>query len=117
MKKLLIAIFISINLSALVSCQGSVYKINESIDEYISISYSLYEDSDNDESDIGTEIYYYNTRTKETKKVFQFQYTSQYPLGIYDEAGNTVYYSKRVAERGCWFFFRWQRNICPFFNR
>ena len=52
----------------------------------------------NNNSDMYTQIYFYDTQTKETKKVFQFNYTSQYPLGVYDAFDNIVYYTKRVND-------------------
>jgi len=60
--------------------------------DYISITYSeAVENSD----DINTQIWSYDCITNESKKVFEFEYTSQYPLGYYDRENELVYYTKR----------------------
>ena len=83
--------------SSLIIHQNLTYDNNTLTNEYISLSYSLYDNPD-DEFDIGTQIYHYDIGTDEVKKVFRFEYTSQYPLGVYDKKENVVYYSKRVDD-------------------
>lgn len=65
--------------------------------DYISITYS---DQATDKTDdkITTQIWYYDCSTRENRKVFEFAYTSQYPLGCYDRKDHSVYYTKRVGD-------------------
>lgn len=65
--------------------------------EYISITYS---DQATDKTDdkITTQIWNYDCSTRENEKVFEFEYTSQYPLGSYDRKDQLVYYTKRVGD-------------------
>lgn len=64
--------------------------------DYITMTYSEYATTDENGS-IMTQILSYDTATKQMKKVFQFEYTAQYPLGFYDKPNQVVYYTQRVG--------------------
>lgn len=65
------------------------------IADYITMTYSQYATTD-DNGAIKTQILSYEPDTKEMKKVFEFDYTAQYPLGFYDKSNERVYYTQRV---------------------
>ena len=62
-------------------------------DEYITITSSeITEDS----GSIVTSIFEYDIHKKELNRIYDFNYSAQYPLGCYDKLKNTVYFTKRV---------------------
>ncbi|MFD1776958.1 hypothetical protein [Paenibacillus rhizophilus] len=63
--------------------------------DYITMTYSEYSTTDENGA-IKTQILSYDTATKEMKKVFEFDYTAQYPLGFYDKPNQLLYYTQRV---------------------
>lgn len=64
--------------------------------QYISICYSRFNDINNKEGGITSTVYMYTPEDKQITKIYDFEYTSQYPLGVYDSWENKVYYTKRV---------------------
>jgi len=61
--------------------------------DYITFTHSRYVTNDPD-SAIVNEFWYYDSEADETKKIFEIEYTSQYPLGHYDKVNNLIYYTK-----------------------
>lgn len=61
--------------------------------DYISITLTTYNQGDTEE--MTTSIYSYSIKDKETKKIFDFPFTAQYPLGVFSEEDNSVYFTKR----------------------
>ncbi|NJJ39363.1 hypothetical protein [Paenibacillus apii] len=82
----------SANPSAIASTQ---VKSTAPAADYITMTYSEYSTTDNNGA-IKTQILSYDTATKEMKKVFEFDYTAQYPLGFYDKPNQLLYYTQRV---------------------
>jgi hypothetical protein len=72
-------------------------KSTEPTADYVTLTYSEYV-TENTDGNINNQILSYDSLTKETKKVFEYEYTSQYPLGYYDKANQLVYYTKRVGD-------------------
>lgn len=69
-----------------------------SADEYVTITYSR-NISDDVNSPIVNEFWHYDTTTLKKTKVFETEYTSQYPLGFYDEKNKRIYYTKRLDSK------------------
>lgn len=66
--------------------------------EYITMTVTKYEDPNlGADGDMLSTIILLEPSSKETKEVFSFPYTTQYPLGYYDKIENTVYYTKRIT--------------------
>lgn len=65
--------------------------------DYISITLTTYNKDDTEE--MTTSIYQYSLQDKETKKIFDFPYTAQYPLGVFSEKDNSVYFTKRDNQK------------------
>ena len=63
--------------------------------EYVTFTYSRYV-TDEPNSSIINEFWYYDSIEQLAKKIFEIEYTSQYPLGYYDKANNLIYYTKSV---------------------
>lgn len=87
-------LLVALSLSLLCSCTSSKSSTNEVADT-VSLTFSEYA-TEGTGSDINTQIYNYDCTTKEIQKIFEFEYTSQYPLGVYDKKNNEVYYTKGV---------------------
>jgi len=64
--------------------------------DYVSITYSKEAEGSDD---IKTQILSYDCNKKKIQEVFEFEYTSQYPLGYYDRKNELVYYTKRVKNK------------------
>lgn len=75
-------------LLTLVSC-------NNSSEDYISISCTTYNEENTEL--MTTSIYKYLIKDGKTEEIFNFPYTTQYPLGVFSQADNSVYFSKRDA--------------------
>lgn len=67
--------------------------------EYLSITYTSYDNQENAEGGMTTGVYVYDFKTKSLDRVAGFSYDTQYPLGVYDGENDRVYYTKRVD--GC----------------
>lgn len=65
--------------------------------DYISITLTSYNQDDTGE--MTTSIYQYSIQDKETKKIFDFPNTTQYPLGVFSEKDNSVYFTKRDSQK------------------
>src|SRR5690606_6194782 len=61
--------------------------------DYVTFTHSRYVTNDPN-SPIVNEFWYYDSGVQEIKKIFEIEYTSQYPLGHYDKANNLIYYTK-----------------------
>ncbi|MFB5675401.1 hypothetical protein ACE3NQ_17345 [Paenibacillus terreus] len=75
---------------------NSEVKITKPVADYITMSYSEYATT-NENGEIKTQILSYDTSTKKLEKIFEFDYTAQYPLGYYDKTNQLVYYTQRVG--------------------
>jgi hypothetical protein len=75
---------------------NSDVKITKPAADYITMSYSEYATT-NENGEIKTQILSYDSSTKKLEKVFEFDYTAQYPLGYYDKTNQLVYYTQRVG--------------------
>lgn len=64
--------------------------------DYVTLTYSKYATSDDNDA-IKTQVFSYDAATRKTQKVFQFDYTAQYPLAFYDKPNQLVYYTQRVG--------------------
>ncbi|GGO01015.1 hypothetical protein [Saccharibacillus kuerlensis] len=64
--------------------------------DYVTLTYSEYAASDDSDA-IKTQVLSYDSSTKKTEKIFQFDYTAQYPLAFYDKPNQLVYYTQRVG--------------------
>lgn len=60
--------------------------------DYITFTYS----NNGADGTIHTETWSYDSITQETNKIFENEYTSQYPLGFYDKVNQLVYYTKNL---------------------
>lgn len=88
--KNIIKIFVIILITAiLASC-------NDGDSDYISITLTTY--IQDDPKEMTTSIYQYSLQSKETQKIFDFPYTAQYPLGVFSEKDNSVYFTKRDSQ-------------------
>jgi len=95
-RKILLWLVISVLIINLSACNLSSKDSTVSTD-YISITYSDYA-TDKTDDKITTQIWYYDCLTRENKRVFEFEYTTQYPLGYYDRKNQLVYYTKRIGD-------------------
>lgn len=93
MKKRFLSI-IAIVLVCIVLLTIFIINRDTTIDNYISITNS---EENIDTGKITTKIMVYDIKTKTTDEVFQFEYSSQYPLGYYDAKTKSVYYTKRTS--------------------
>ncbi len=64
--------------------------------DYMSITLTSYNQEDTEE--MTTSIYQYSLQDKETKKIFDFPSTTQYPLGVFSEKDKSVYFTKRDSQ-------------------
>ncbi|AKG37344.1 hypothetical protein [Paenibacillus durus] len=93
-KHLKISIFILLMAMLLLSCSSNGKSYSA---DYISLTYSDYATT-NTNGKIKTQILSYDSSTKKVEKIFEFDYTAQYPLGYYDKPNQLVYYTKRVGD-------------------
>ncbi|WIV17768.1 hypothetical protein QPK24_15240 [Paenibacillus polygoni] len=75
----------------LVGC-NSKNNLIEQNDDYLSITTTTYIQPDSDE--VTTSISKYTPKTKERTEIFNFPYTSEYPLGVFSSNDKVVYYTK-----------------------
>ncbi|QPR69690.1 hypothetical protein I6G82_08945 [Lysinibacillus macroides] len=68
---------------------------NRGEDEYVTLTFSKNVTGEVN-SPIVNEILYYDSSAEKLNKVFESEYTSQYPLGFYDKKNKRVYYTKNI---------------------
>lgn len=91
---LLLVIIMLMMLSVSTACSKMVN--NTSIEEdYVTLTYSR-NVTDDINSPIVNVFLYYDNATQEISKVFETEYTSQYPLGFYDKKNKLIYYTKNA---------------------
>jgi hypothetical protein len=90
---LLMTVLLVTNLSA---CNPSP-KNGISSTDYLSVTYSNWVTNEAD-GKITTQIWCFDCSTRENVKVFQFDYSTQYPLGYYDRKNRLVYYTRRIGD-------------------
>ncbi|CAH1054818.1 hypothetical protein [Paenibacillus pseudetheri] len=68
-------------------------RLIEKHDDFLSITCTTYIQPDKE--DMLTTIYQYAPNTGEVKEIYNFSYTTQYPLGVFSSNDKVVYYTKR----------------------
>jgi hypothetical protein len=68
-------------------------------DPYLSISYTAYDDGLGPENGMTSSLLCYDINSKELTNVYQFSYTSQYPLGCLDMGNNDAYFTAESKTR------------------
>ena len=86
-------ITVLIILVMLVSCKNG----EEELNYYLSITLSMEDEKSDTESGIIIANYIYDLKSDNIEKVETvIDYSSQYPLAVYNKYSNTIYYSERV---------------------
>ena len=76
---------------------------NNPPDYYLSITVSMWEEHSHSESGIAVAGYCYDLESGKIEQVeATVEYSSQYPLSVYDKAANTLYYSERIEDESGW---------------
>ncbi len=68
--------------------------------DYLSISYTTYNDNKGPQSGMTTNIMVYDIENDNLEKINSVAYTSQYPLGVYSKNDNKIYYSAKNEKTG-----------------
>lgn len=89
-----VVIIMLMMLSVSTACSKMVNDTSTEVD-YVTLTYSR-NVTDDINSPIVNEFLYYDNVTQEISKVFETEYTSQYPLGFYDKKNNLIYYTKNA---------------------
>lgn len=70
------------------------------LDDYLSISYTSYNDNSDPENGMTTHIILYDISNDKLIELNSVGYTSQYPLSIYSKHDNKIYYSSKNLNTG-----------------
>jgi hypothetical protein len=81
------------------SCGSISTLLKQPLKGYLSISVTEYNNGINTDNGMTTHYYCYDLTTSKTTMIKDIPYTSQYPLGVYDRADNTLYYSAQVIDK------------------
>ncbi len=102
MKKILYFIITSIIL--LTGCRNIdsniISKDQKNLTEYLSISYTTYNDNQGPQSGMTTNIMIYDIEKDNLEKLNSVEYTSQYPLAVYSKSDNKIYFSSKNEKAG-----------------
>ncbi|HHX62446.1 MAG TPA: hypothetical protein GX707_17310 [Epulopiscium sp.] len=102
MKKTLLFIITSaILLTACTNVNSNIIsKYQEEPKDYLSISYTTYNDNQGPQSGMTTNIMIYDIEKDNLEKLNSVAYTSQYPLGVYSKSDNKIYFSSKNEKTG-----------------
>lgn len=88
-RQIMVIFFVSIIIYLLIP------KSTKKANPYLSISYTTYDNKIDPRSGMTTNIILYDIKDGKLKKLAGFDYTSQYPLGVYSRKDNKIYYSAK----------------------